>query len=94
VARFDVAVLVETTSPEVISDLESTEPYKRLLDAITAAATDLHVMRAGNVRRIGDLDKTRDGLLLVNHFVTDDAQVALRLWESLAGWYALDRQDP
>jgi hypothetical protein len=89
-ARFDVVVLVETTSPEVIGEVEATEPCKLLLDALTGAATDLHVMRARNVKRIGDVDKTRDGLFLFNYFVADDAEVALRLWDHLSGWYVVE----
>jgi hypothetical protein len=89
-ARYDVAVLVETTTPEVIGEVQTSEPYKLLLEAVQGAATDLHIMTARCIRRVGDVDKTRQGLFLFNYFVAEDPKVALRLWEHLAGWYAVE----
>ncbi|MGH3328836.1 MAG: hypothetical protein ACRDPT_13775 [Streptomycetales bacterium] len=89
VARYDVVVLIETTSPEVIAEVQGAEPYTLLLGALTAAAKDVHVMKARCVRRVGDVDKSRQGLFLFNYFVAEDAQVALALWDHLAGWYAV-----
>src|SRR6266511_1931400 len=86
VARYDVVVLIETSSPEVIEEVRGTEPYKLLLEAVTGAARDVYVMTARCVRRIGDVDKTRQGLFLFNYFVADDPEVALELWDYLADW--------
>jgi len=36
---------------------------------------------------VGTRDKTRDGLFLFNYLVADDANVALELWDYLAGWF-------
>src|SRR6266536_2237366 len=44
VARYDVVVLIETSSPEVIEEVRGTEPYKLLLEAVTGAARDVYVM--------------------------------------------------
>jgi hypothetical protein len=90
VARYDVVVLIETTSPEVLGEVQATEPYKLLVQAVTEAATDVHVMTARCPKRVGDVDKTRQGLFLFNYFVADDAGVALQLWDYLAGWYAVE----
>jgi hypothetical protein len=91
-ARFDVVVLIETTSPEVIGEVQAAEPYKLLIesvqDTVRDEAKDLHVMTARCGRRLGDVDKTRQGLFVFNYFVADDAEVALKLWEHLAGWFA------
>jgi hypothetical protein len=87
VARYDVAVLIETTTPEVIDEVQRAEPYKALLEAVTAAASDVYVMTARCVKRIADVDKTRQGLFLFNYFVADDPEVALELWDYLADWY-------
>jgi hypothetical protein len=89
-ARYDVVVLIETTSPRVIPEVQATEAYKLLLEAVTGAADDLHVMTARNVKRVGDVDKTRQGLFLFNYFVAEDPAVALELWDDLAGWYAAE----
>jgi hypothetical protein len=90
VARYDVVVLLETTSPEVLGEVQATQPCKLLVEAVTEAATDVHVMTARCPKRVGDVDKTRQGLFLFNYFVADDAGVALQLWDYLAGWYAVE----
>jgi hypothetical protein len=89
-ARYDVVVLVETTTPEVIGEVQTSEPYKLLLEAVQGAAKDLHIMPARCVKCVGDVDKTRQGLFLFNYFVAEDPKVALQLWDHLAGWYAVE----
>lgn len=86
-ARFDVAVLIETSSPAVVPDVQDTSIYGKLVDAIRSEATQMHVMTARNEKRIADVDKTRDGLFIFNHFVADDATVMLELFDHLAGGY-------
>ncbi len=90
VARFDVVVLVETTSPEAARAVRSAPECVALVEAIRSAATHMHVMVARNAKRIGDVDKTRKGLFLFNYFVADDAQTMLELWDYLAGWYEVE----
>ena len=90
VPRFDVVVLIETTSPALMREVQRTPPYEALLDALQSQAKRLHVMAARNARRVGDVDKTRQGLFLFNYFVADDARVMLQLWDYLAGWYAVE----
>jgi hypothetical protein len=77
--RFDVMVLIETTSPEEIAKVQDAEPYERL-DAD-------FVMAARNTRRIGDTEKTLSGTFLFNHFTAEDPEGAVEAWESLTGWY-------
>jgi hypothetical protein len=89
-ARYDVVVLIETTSPEVTGEVQTVEPYKLLVAAVQDAARDVHMMAARCVKRVADVDKTRQGLFLFNYFVADDAAVALQLWDYLAGWYAVE----
>jgi hypothetical protein len=89
-ARFDVVVLIETASPEVAREVQQTPDYRALLDALEGEAKDMHVMVGRNAKRIGDVEKTRDGLFLFNYFVADDANVALELWDYLAGWYKVE----
>src|SRR5215211_1815077 len=89
-ARFDVVVLIETASPEVAREVQQTPDYRGLVDALESEARDMHVMVARNAKRIGDVEKTRDGLFLFNYFVADDANVALELWDYLAGWYEVE----
>ena len=77
--RFDVVLLVQATSPEAISEVQSSEPYKRL-DADFA-------MSALNAKRIGDTDKSQSGTFLFNHFTAENPEDAVEVWENLTGWY-------
>ena len=90
VARFDVVVLVETTSPATAREVQNVPAYQALLDAIKAAATAVHVMLARNIKRIADVDRSRPGVFLFNYFVGDDPGVVIDLWDYLAGWYAVE----
>jgi hypothetical protein len=87
-ARYDVAVLIETPSVALLEDVQATSEYQQLLAALRDAAQDIFVMPARCVRLVADVDKSRPGLFLFNYFVADDRQVALDVWEHLAGWYA------
>jgi hypothetical protein len=77
--RFDVMVLLETTSPQEISGVQTSEPYRHL-DAD-------FVMGARNTRRIGDTKENLSETFLFNHFTAEDPERALEAWESLTGWY-------
>jgi hypothetical protein len=86
-ARFDVMVLVETTSPDEITGVEASEPYTQLRKELDTEASRVDVMRARCVKCVADVDKARPGLFLFNYFVADDVDVALELWDHLAGWF-------
>jgi hypothetical protein len=86
-ARFDVHVLAETTSPDEIAGVEATEAYTQLRKELDTEASRVDVMRARCVKCIADVDKSRPGLFLFNYFVAEDADVALRLWDHLTGWF-------
>jgi hypothetical protein len=86
-AWFDVVVLVETATPEAASEVRAASPYQALVEALTGQARRVHQVAARNVRRVGDVDKSRPGLFLFNYFVGDDPGLAVELWDYLAGWY-------
>jgi hypothetical protein len=86
-AWFDVVVLVETATPEAASEVRTASPYQALVEALTGQARRVHQVAARNVRRVGDVDKSRPGLFLFNYFVGDDPGLAVELWDYLAGWY-------
>jgi hypothetical protein len=77
--RFDVMVLLETTSPEQIDGVRSWEAFERL-------GADF-VMGARNTRRIGHTEADLSGTFLFNHFTAEDPERALEAWEELTGWY-------
>ncbi len=88
--RYDIVVLVETTSPETARQVQETAEYTALVDALKSKASDLHIVVARNVKRVGDVEKRRKGVFLFNYFVGEDPQVTLALWDYMAGWYAVE----
>jgi hypothetical protein len=70
--------------------LQQRDQFVALVEMSRQRARRVYVMPAHNVRRIGDVDTTRDGLFLFNHFAADDPDVMLELWDYLAGWYAAE----
>jgi hypothetical protein len=86
-ARFDIVVLVETTTPEAARQVQATPTYQALHDLLRGQARRLHVIVARNLKRVGDVDKTRPGTFLFNYFVGDDPEVVVALWDYLGGWY-------
>ncbi|MBS1884244.1 MAG: hypothetical protein JSS97_14960 [Actinobacteria bacterium] len=92
-ARFDVAVLVETASPELLATVRDAPPIARMPAAANDAGS-VQVMAARCARFLGPVDRTRQGLFLFNHFAAADDEVdlsvALSLWEHLAAWYAAE----
>lgn len=89
-ARYDVAVLIETASIDVLDDVTASPEYERLRTTLGDAARDMNVMTARCLRRIADVDKSRQGLFLFNYFVAENPDVAVALWEHLAGWYTAE----
>lgn len=77
--RFDVLVLVRTTSEETIPAVQASE-------AVRSVRADL-VMAARNLRRIGDTDHPDHGHFLFNHFTSADAERALATWEEVTRWF-------
>ncbi|MFC9439381.1 hypothetical protein [Nocardia sp. NPDC057030] len=80
--RFDVIVLIETTTPDTVAAVRVT-PEVQQLDADFA-------MPARNIRRLGDIDRSPSGTFLFNHFTADDPERALRYFDSVAGWFTHD----
>jgi hypothetical protein len=86
-ARFDLVVLVETTSPATARVLQATSEFQALRDLLSGRARRLHAIAARNAKRVGDVVKTRQGTFLFNYFIGEDPEVVMQLWDYLAGWY-------
>ncbi|MFG1796894.1 hypothetical protein [Nocardia sp. NPDC049149] len=80
--RFDVIVLIETAAPDAIAAVEAAPACQQF-------GADF-VMAARNIRRMGDIDASPSGTFLFNHFTADDADRALRYFDSVAGWFSHD----
>jgi hypothetical protein len=88
VARFDLAVLVETVSPAAAADLEGEPAWKELVTPIEAASRRSYHLRGHNVRRMGPVDHRRQGVFLFNYFYADRTDLNLAAWQYTAGWFA------
>jgi hypothetical protein len=88
--NYDVFVLVETTSVATAHEVQSSAAFQSLVEAIRRATDDLVVIAERNAKRIGDVDTSRQGLFLFNHFAADDPEVMRQLWDYLAGWYEVE----
>jgi len=86
-AWFDVVILVETVSPDAASEVRAAPGYQELVGTLTEGARRVHQVAARNVRRIGDVDKSRPGLFVFNYLAGNDLGLAVELWEYLSGWY-------
>jgi hypothetical protein len=80
-------VLVETASPGAAGEVAAAPAYQALAGALTEKARRVHQIAARNVRRVGDVEKSRPGLFLFNYFAGEDLDLAVELWDYLAGWY-------
>ncbi len=89
-AWFDVVVLVETVSPDAASVVRAAPGYQDMVGTLTEKARRVHQIAARNVRRVGDVDKSRPGLFVFNYLAGDDLDLAVEAWEYLSGWYAAE----
>jgi hypothetical protein len=87
VARFDLAVLVETISPAAAGELEAEPPWGELVATIQAASRRSYHLRGHNVRRMGPVDHHRQGVFLFNYFYADRTDRNLAAWQYTAGWF-------
>jgi hypothetical protein len=87
IARFDVALLVETSSPETAADLEQDQLWTTVRRTVEARSRRSYRLRAHNVRRMGPVDHGRDGVFLFNYFFADRTDLNLAAWQYTAGWF-------
>lgn len=77
--RFDVVLLVTTSSPAAVADVLASDAYGRLDGEL--------VMTARNTRRIGETGDEPSATFLLNHFTAPDPERAVAVWEGLTRWY-------
>lgn len=87
IARYDVVVLLEADSPDTAKAVRAGADWKALQSAMRAASDDVYDIAASNVKRIGAVDRSRDGVFLFNFFFADSLEQNLAVWEYTAGWF-------
>jgi hypothetical protein len=86
VARFDLAVLIETDTPAAAHELRTTAAYASLETCVLNRSRYVHVVTARNVRKVGTVDGSRGGVFLFDYFFADSTVQNLEAWEHAAGW--------
>lgn len=87
VARFDVVLLVEFVAMNAVEDFMASDLWATNSASAEAAARKSVTIAASNVRRIGPVDHSRDGVFLFNYFYADELEVNLDVWNYTAGWF-------
>jgi hypothetical protein len=85
-ARFDLVVLVENESLKAAEDLLAHPLYRELDARVGGAARYVYATTATNVKRIGPVDHSRDGVFLFNYFVADRLSQNIVVRHYTAGW--------
>jgi hypothetical protein len=86
-ARFDLVVLIENESLKAAEDLLADPLYRELDARVRGAARYVYATTATNVKRIGPVDHSRDGVFLFNYFVADRPSQNIAAWHYTAGWF-------
>lgn len=87
IAKFDFAVLIETSDLAAIDSVKNSQAYQELEQAVKRGATYIHTITATNVKHIGPVDHQRQGVFLFNYFFADNTEQNLGVWEYTAGWF-------
>jgi len=85
--RFDVAVLIETDSPESAGRVANAAPVVSARNLLRESAARLVETQARCVRAIADVEKPAAGTYLFNFWAAADASAALEVWDHLAPWF-------
>lgn len=87
IAKFDFAILIETTSLEAISYIINSKDYQDIVIQINNASTFTHIITATNIKQICPVNHNKHGVFLFNYFFADSLDQKLRVWEYTAGWF-------
>lgn len=89
-APHDVAVLVETRTPQDIPAVQRTAAYRDLRGRLEHHGREMQVLAARCGKCVADVDRTRQGLFLFHYLAGEDPRRVAELWEHLTGWYATE----
>ncbi len=87
VAKFDIAILIETENIDSAKMVREHEKFHQLVEFFEKNASFTHVTVMQNARRIAEVDKSKKGIFLFNYFHAEDPNELLPVWEYTAGWF-------
>lgn len=86
IARYDFAILIEADKEKVQSILQE-KKYEEITSEIQGVAKHVYITTATNIKRIDNVDHSKQGVFLFNYFYADDLNQNLQVWEYTAGWF-------
>jgi len=86
-ARYDVVILIRTSTIEAAHKLRTDPEYATLAAAVRQTASYTMEAIARNAVRLGDVDHQRNHVFLFNYFYADDNTELLPVFEYTAGWF-------
>lgn len=85
--KFDFSILIEANSPYIIDLILKSKGYREIQKVIMEISKSSHIARARNIKHIGPVDHSRQGVFLFNYFIADNVAQNLAVWEYTAGWF-------
>ena len=87
IAKFDIAILIEIDTEETLKTIQNDTSFLEMIGYLEENSNRVHQTVASNVRRIGAVDHTTQGVFLFNYFYADDVEQNLEVWNYTAGWF-------
>ena len=87
IAKYDVVILIETEQYSHLDRLKKEVHIIQLENRVAEHSNFVHKTTAKNIRKMGDVDHTRQGVFLFNYFYADSIKQNLKIWEYTAGWF-------
>lgn len=85
-ARYDVVVLVRTSTVAATDAVRADPAYRALAEAMQPARHS-YAFAGDNAARIADVEHGPNHWFLLNYFHCDDAETVYDVWEYTAGWF-------
>ena len=86
-ARYDVVMLVETTSPTSAEGVAAGPAATVLTRVVRSQGHTTASFAGSNARRIAPVDHERPGVFLFNYFSAPDVATNIAVWQHTAGWF-------
>jgi len=87
VARYDAVLLAEFERPDDARDFRGDDEGHNLEETADRFAEQTMTLTATNVRRIGPVDHSQDGVFMFDYVYADQLERGLAVWEHTAGWF-------
>ena len=92
VAKFDIAILIETKNIDSAKKVCEYKNFHELVEFFEKKASFTHVTVMENARRIAEVDKSKKGIYLFNYFYAENPNDLLPVWEYTAGWFTANTE--